>query len=285
MSIIATYGDDFPLTYFVPSLMATGVTPKNDTVSAQEYLNFAKEDLKGEGNRALINAFGNAKRSIHKLVDDLIFQYGLSYYSRRMSFPQKLQTLSELELVSPFVLSALNVDRNAVEHDYVAPTLKRTREAVDVAELLLMAMSGFRLGIPYEGFCCWRKDRRHVLIRLNPWECKLTLHKYIRPDGARLRTVAGVRCYWQQVRDSSYKYFLEVSDTPWKTIEITKQEKEIWGPILEGFVDIQKSDRFEFPYVSMVLDERFFNTISSGIAEGRSVSQLATAQGFDSATS
>ncbi|MFD3929800.1 hypothetical protein [Streptomyces sp. NPDC058614] len=281
MGMIATFGDDFPLTYFVPSLMASGVTPENETVSAQEYLAYAKEDLKGDDNRALINAFGNAKRSIHKLVDDLIFQYGLSSYCRRSSFPQKLQALSEMEIVSPFVLSALNVDRNAVEHDYVAPSLKRTREAVDVAELLLMAMSGFRMGIPYEGFCCWRKDRRHVLLRLNPWECALTLHKYVRPDGARFRTVAGVRCYWQQVRDTDYRYHLEVSDTPWKSIAITKQEKVTWGPILQEFVKMQKADRFDFPFVSMALDERFFDVFKGGPAEGRSVHHLADAEGFE----
>lgn len=279
--MILTFGDDFPLTYFVPSLMASGVTPDGETVSAQEYLAYAKEDLKGEDNRALINAFGNAKRSIHKLVDDLIFQYGLSGYSRRSSFPQKLQLLSGLEIVSPFVLSALNVDRNAVEHDYVAPSLKRTREAVDVAELLLMAMSGFQLGVPYEGFCCWRKDRRHVLLRLNPWENTLTLHKYVRPDGVRFRTIAGVRCYWQQVRDAAYRYYLEVSDTPWKSISITKQEKPVWEPIIREFVQIQKANRFDVPFVSMALDERFFDIFKGGPSEGRSVSQLAKAQGFE----
>ncbi|MCX5449914.1 hypothetical protein [Streptomyces nigrescens] len=281
MTTIATFGEDFPLTYFVPSLMASGVTQANETVSAQEYLAYAREDLKSEDNRALINAFGNAKRSIHKLVDDLIFQYGLSGHCRRLSFPQKLQTLSELEIVSPFVLSALNVDRNAVEHDYVAPSLKRTREAVDVAELLLLAMSGFRFGIPYEGFCCWRKDRRHVLLRLNPWQCTLTLHKYVRPNGARFRTVAGVRCYWQQVRDTEYRYYLEVSDTPWKSIPMTKAHKPTWGPILHEFVQLQKFKRFDVPFVTMTLDERFVDVFKGGPSAGRSISQLANAQGFE----
>ena len=279
MSVIALYDEDLPFTYFSPSLMASGVTATNETTSAQEYLKYAKEDLKGEDNRALINAFGNAKRSIHKLVDDLIFQYGLNIYCRRFSFPNKLQVLSELELVSPYVLTALNVDRNVVEHDYVAPTLARTREAVDVAELLLMAMSSFKPGVPYEGFCGWKDPRKHVLLRLNPWTCSLTLHKYARPKGAGLRTVNGVRCYLQQVRDYDYNYLLEVSENPWKTIAIDKQGKEVWLPIITALVDIQKSRRFSLPLVSMALDERF-QRVFLGPAASRSVANLDVAQGF-----
>ncbi|MFE7058412.1 hypothetical protein F610DRAFT_01374 [Streptomyces sp. LaPpAH-199] len=280
--LIVTYGGDgnSPLTYFIPTLMAGGVTPPGETVSAQDYLTYAKEDLKCEGNRATINAFGNAKRSIHKLVDDLIFQYGLSTYCRRLPFPQKLGVLSDLELVSPYVLSALNVERNAVEHDYVAPTLTRTREAVDVAELLLMAMSGFHGGVPYEGFCSLRQQRKHVLLRLNPWECTLTFHKYLRPEGTRFRTHAGVRTYWHQVRDTAYQYLLEVTETPWRSIPIIKQEKDSWLPILQDFVQIQKSNKFDMPFVSMALDERFYEFFKNDLVESRNVKQLDRAQGF-----
>jgi hypothetical protein len=112
-------------------------------VSAEEYLTFTRDDLSRDDRAGLVNSLGNAKRCFHCHVDRLLYRFGLRDATDSLHFPRKIDLLNELRIVSGTLHRVFNRERNAVEHDYVAPTPEIDEGSVDLCELLLLATERF----------------------------------------------------------------------------------------------------------------------------------------------
>ena len=116
-----------PFIYLMDSVSLNGCPLTDTEVTAEQYLQFAARDLEDESDRGAVNGIGNAKRALHQTVDALLQAYGLLARNRRASFPQKLELIDKAGLFSLAILNTLNLERNAVEHEYRVPTHARCR--------------------------------------------------------------------------------------------------------------------------------------------------------------
>lgn len=110
-------------------------------ICAEDFLEFAKEDSKGQNLRSWVNALGNVKRAIECRVDSLLFNYCLHKKSEkeRWDFPKKIEIIQQLGIVAPDILKRINKKRNELEHRYVKPTEDYVNDAIGVSELFLAA--------------------------------------------------------------------------------------------------------------------------------------------------
>ncbi len=115
----------------------------------RDYFNYAIKDLENEqDSRSLINALLNAKKALHYQIDLLIDAYGFNSHKNRNSFPVKLDYCKRCGIVSPRILSKLNIVRNAVEHDYTVPKKDEVDDFIDITELFLAATDRFFYRLP-----------------------------------------------------------------------------------------------------------------------------------------
>ena len=110
-------------------------------ICAEDFLEFAKEDSKGQNLRSLVNALGNAKQAIECRIDTLLCNFCLHKKSEKegWNLPKKIEVLRELGIVAPDILRRKNKKRNELEHQYVKPTKEDVDDALDVATLFLSA--------------------------------------------------------------------------------------------------------------------------------------------------
>jgi len=142
LSICVFYPDSepVPFRYAVPTRWSGEIPPPYDSsLLPQDYLEFAIEDMLGARPQNLVNAFGNIKRSMHFLIDCILYQYGVFTHHRTVNFPAKLRLLDGIGILPITLVRNLNIERNLLEHEYAIPSRKRVEEALDVAKLLLMA--------------------------------------------------------------------------------------------------------------------------------------------------
>lgn len=135
-------------------------------VSAEEYLDFARNDLSRGDRAGLVNALGNAKRCFHCHVDRLLFRFSLLKAANSLNFPQKIELLRELKIVSGTLLRVFNRERNAMEHDYVAPTTEIAEGSVDLCELLLLATERYLCEVPMNMRVVLEDDDRDLMFQL-----------------------------------------------------------------------------------------------------------------------
>lgn len=114
-------------------------------LTAKDFLGFASEDLKKKSMRDTVNALGNIKRSIDCLFDSLLFAVNFLEDSKRerWTFPEKMNFLSEIGIITPYILSRINSARNLLEHEFKKPDRKDVEMAYDVAILLYYATVRF----------------------------------------------------------------------------------------------------------------------------------------------
>jgi len=114
-------------------------------LKAKDFLDFAGDDLKGNSVRDTVNALGNIKRSIDCLFDSLLFMLNFLEESKheRWAFPEKMNFLSEIGIITPYILSRINSARNLLEHEFKKPDRKDVEMAYDVAILLYYATIRF----------------------------------------------------------------------------------------------------------------------------------------------
>jgi hypothetical protein len=112
---------------------------------AKDFLDFASEDLKGKSVRDTVNALGNIKRSIDCLFDSLLFVVNFLKHSKRKrwTFPEKMNFLGEIGIITPDILSRINSTRNLLEHEFKKPKRADVETAYDVAVLLYYATVRF----------------------------------------------------------------------------------------------------------------------------------------------
>jgi len=108
-------------------------------VDSEEFLKFAKSDLKEGKRKSLVNALSNVKRAIDCRIDSILWVLGFHKKSKKenWSFPHKVDFAKSLGIVSPNILKKVNRIRNRLEHEYEYPTKKEVEDAIDIAELFL----------------------------------------------------------------------------------------------------------------------------------------------------
>jgi len=123
------------------ALASWGYRKRIFKITPQEFLYFAREDFSQNSKRSLVNGLSNAKRAIDCQLDSILYVIG--YYEKskkeQWHFPQKIQFLRDFGIVSPNILKRVNRTRNLLEHEYICPSKSSVENAIDVAELFLIA--------------------------------------------------------------------------------------------------------------------------------------------------
>lgn len=129
-------------------------------ITPNEYLKFAKQDLKDNNNRALVNALSNAKRSIDCLIestlkglsidiknDTLINDFCNKILSKENKSiePRTLKLFTALSLAPSVLITDVRKIRNDIEHEYKLPKKEDVIKAIEVAELLIHSVESKRL--------------------------------------------------------------------------------------------------------------------------------------------
>lgn len=244
MAIYFFYGDNepIPFEYLSPTRQIGGLPfPYATNLSPSGYVEYAIEDLAADTPRGHINAFANAKRAIHLLIDIVLNQYGLFNHFRRANFPTKLQLLDEIGLIPIGIMTNLNVERNLLEHEYSTPPRKRVQEAVDVAKLLIMATEKLLEATPQEVLVGWRKPKRHSLLRLEPQKGQIELFRIWAPGHySRRDSVSYICTPIRAFAAHSYNSGIKVAKKPWLTIPLDGSHKDDWRLILSELVAVQR---------------------------------------------
>ena len=157
-----------PYTYLMDSASLSGLPLADIDVSAEEYLQFAVDDLASDTKQGFINGIGNVKRALHLMIDSLLNAYGLWARNKRLGFPDKLKLLEHAGLFSLSILQTLNLERNVIEHEYRVPTKGRVQEMIDVGRLMLLVTQRMAEYIPNECRAGWRDGEIQGIVQLNP---------------------------------------------------------------------------------------------------------------------
>jgi len=105
-------------------------------LKAEDFINFAKSDMKGKSKKDPVNALSNIKRAIENRMDGLLFIFKYQI-AKNWNFPDKVKKLNRLGIISPRILKRINKIRNLLEHQYRIPNKKQVEDAYDVAVLFL----------------------------------------------------------------------------------------------------------------------------------------------------
>ena len=204
-------------------------------VSAEEYLGFARDDLSRGDRAGFVNALGNAKRCFHCHVDRLLYRFGLRDATDSLTFPGKIDLLRELRIVSGTLLRVFNRERNAMEHDYIAPTHEIAEGSVDLCELLLLATERFLKETPASMRLVLSDDQRDLMFRLEPGTNTLKKFEIV---GTTLEEIDHGKIY----KESLYKFGkdelaegITIQPLPKEDIALTLDTKESWINLLRMF--------------------------------------------------
>jgi len=111
-----------------------------DTVSSEEFLRWAKSDLKGGGRRECGNALGNIKKAIHAKIDDLVFKTHARFgnnWNPLCGTETKLKILKMIGIEHGAVINLVTDRRNNYEHKYRVPKKTEVEAFLAIAELWL----------------------------------------------------------------------------------------------------------------------------------------------------
>jgi hypothetical protein len=226
-----------PFTYLMDSVSLSGCPLTDTEVTAEQYLQFAARDLEDESERGAVNGIGNAKRALHQAVDALLHAYGLLVRNRRASFPQKLELINEAGLFSLAILNTLNLERNAVEHEYRVPTHPRVQEVIDVARLWLLATRRLSEYVAYESLAGWRADQTLGVVQLDPAQGLLSFFKVTGPsqeyehEGKQYTFLEPIR-----MTGGALAPGVEIDPSPVWSVALRYQNRDEWSPLLRSMV-------------------------------------------------
>jgi hypothetical protein len=230
-----------PFRYLTPTRQIGPLQPPYKTnMTARDYLEFAIEDLASDTPRGLVNALGNAKRAFHLAIDGLLHQYGLFVHFRRTNFPEKVRLIDAIGMIPTGIMANLNVERNLLEHEYAVPDKTRTKEAVDVTQLLLMAIETLVGATPHEVVVGWINPRKHVLLQLEPQAGEIRMFA-ITARGS-YKKMNGVSCVTRcrSLTGDGFSPGVRVPKRPWKTIRLDRAHHAEWQPIIKELVNVQR---------------------------------------------
>lgn len=128
-------------------------------LNSRFFLESAKRDLKEGDARGRINALSNAKRAIDCQTDSFLSAIGyspkkldkqidwrsseeLKAFVKNRNRPLKFQILESLGIVTPQIVTRVRSIRNLLEHEYKKPSLRDSKDAIDIASLYVRACQG-----------------------------------------------------------------------------------------------------------------------------------------------
>jgi hypothetical protein len=263
MHFSITPGDSL-FSYISPSLHTTEVRMPGMMLTPEQYLEFAIRDLESQDERGRVNSFGNSKRCIHLIVDELLWQYGLLPQNGRLNFPAKLRLLDVVGILSVRILQRLNVQRNEMEHEYVAPSAEAAQDAVDVASLLTLAASALRRRVICEAVVGEPACRRHSVLNIDRSNGTITFRKIVAP-ASRFRRIGGVRCFVGILRlpGGGSVDGVTVASAYTRTIDLSASKIDEWRPIVAKLMEVQRSTGFNetpslgYPITREILDKTY----------------------------
>jgi hypothetical protein len=109
----------------------------NFSISPSKFLKYAEYDLAAKYDHCLVNSLSNTKRAIDCQLDSLLIAFGLSERAKRWRFPEKINYLNSIGIISPRILNKINKKRNLLEHEYKNTNEDEVEDALDVALLFV----------------------------------------------------------------------------------------------------------------------------------------------------
>lgn len=106
-------------------------------ISADEYMSYARADLRSSLDHKFINALANGKKALECRIETILKGFGLFENIKPWNFPSKVDCLSKIGILTPQVLKRINRKRNLVEHHYMIPDEEKVKDFIDVVELFL----------------------------------------------------------------------------------------------------------------------------------------------------
>jgi len=94
-------------------------------VSSQEFLSWAKSDLKGGDRRSMGNALSNIKKSIHSRMDEI---FSISHitssadWNNRATTEEKIALLKKFNVEHTSIVKIITKIRDVYEHQYILPS-------------------------------------------------------------------------------------------------------------------------------------------------------------------
>lgn len=169
---------------YLQSFNSEDIQPPFD-IMPKDFLNYAEYDLNSEYNHNLINSLSNIKRAIDCQLASLFYAFGLleKLKTQKWNFPDKIDCLNKLGVISPRILLRINRKRNLLEHEYIRPNKNEVEDALDVAILFNAYTEKFLLNAmidcePYndekkEGFEVKLDYKNNRIILYDTWDEKI----------------------------------------------------------------------------------------------------------------
>jgi hypothetical protein len=261
---ITAFSSDGPFSYTSIVRQSSGAPVITD-ISAEDYLTFAKGDLSAGTRQGAVNAMGNAKRSLHLMIDTLLQNFGLLAHNQRLSFPGKLALMDDVGLISLNVFRKLNVERNMMEHDYRSPDPERVQDFVDVCNLLLLAIERLGQDITYKLFVGVRDSGEHRYLVLEPTIGRLDFFALDSPLVSRTK-VSGIDFEYVSTAartDEGERVVQSIGELA-ESIELRSNNKADWIPMLKTLVELSNSQ--SRGRATTVHDGTAFMTVSTTIS-------------------
>ena len=103
-------------------------------------------------------------------MDSLLIGFGLSERSKKWRFPQKIDFLNKVGVISPRILTKINKKRNLLEHEYRNPTEEEVEDALDVAILFINYTNKYLFQAIFDfGFGYGEGEGRHLNTLILDW--------------------------------------------------------------------------------------------------------------------
>ena len=125
MNNINNIEDIIKLILITDNIETDTITESNITIpiydiSAEEFLNYAKNSITKETKEDIINAISNLKRALDCKMDQFFESLNIRkiFKKNNLKFEQKTKFLSDIELISTYSINKLNQIRNKMEHEY-----------------------------------------------------------------------------------------------------------------------------------------------------------------------
>jgi hypothetical protein len=233
------------------SPIALGVCPQKPfgDVSAEEFFDFAKADLRREGRSGLVDAFGNAKRCFHYQVDKLLYRFGLRSSTSELPFPVTIDLLSDLDIIPVTLLRVFNRERNSMEHDYSSPKKEIVESSIDLCELLFLATDRYLFMVPAKMRVVLKNDQRDLMFSLDPGSnC---IEKFV-IKGSTIQESKYGKIYKESLFELSSDKLtkgLTIESLPKEKIELKLENKEQWIPALRMFSSTARHSGRESPHL------------------------------------
>lgn len=207
-------------------------------VSAEEYLEFARKDLARGDCQGFVNGLGNAKRCLHYQTDRLLYRYGLRSATLGWHFPRKVEVLQSLGMVPGTLLRLYNSERNAMEHDYAAPTEDLVRGSTDLCELFLLATERYLKRTPARVRLVREGEDRDLVAQLEPGSDRIQLFEV---HGSTAEDTRHGRIYKGEVLElagqGGVSRDLWIEALPDEDLELQLETMDDWLPMARLFSD------------------------------------------------